>query len=147
MDRIAEGTFTAAICSCEDIHGAVSRLATDSFDSREDGESSDSGAPISVNGLLTSVGTLDVGGALTVAGVGRLELVGADNRIGGDLRAGGDLQYTDASAVRRDAWVTGTLDGAGTFHVHRDLPRGSSECARPGRWGASGRACKRRAAL
>ena len=117
--EVAERVFTNSICSCTDVNIA-GYLTTRSFDSRDDPEVIEAGAPVSVNNTYSTSGYTDVGGTFTVTGAQSTNFAGYLS-VGGDLRFGGDMSAAGYLEVVRDAWLLGDVTVPGYINIHRDL--------------------------
>jgi len=115
--QVAQDTFAAALCSCEDTNIA-GYLRT-----RGLGDSDDAGdlvGSVSVNGDYSTNGYANVGGNFTVAG-------SRDIAFAGLLQAGQDLFFHPAADVAgvvkvgRDAWLADALRAFGRVAIERDL--------------------------
>ncbi len=115
--KLAEGTFGAALCSCEDTRIA-GYLETREFDASA--TSSERAGSVGVNRNYTTSGHADVGGSFTVAGA-------EDIRFAGLVRAGADLLFNPAANVAgvvevgRDAWLAREMRAFGRVEIARDL--------------------------
>jgi hypothetical protein len=115
--QVAEQTFAAALCSCEDINVAgylrTRGLADDDTPDNLVGS-------VGVNRNYLTNGYANVGGSFTVAGP-------RDVLFGGLLQAGQDLFFNPAADVAgvirvgRDAWLADSLRAFGRVAITRDL--------------------------
>ena len=122
--RLAASQFTNALCACGNFQmGDV--LTTRGFDSNQgvylEGDPTDTGAPIGVNGNYTQfAGATDIGGSFSIAGGGPLQLMGALN-VRGDFFSAGNVSVTGKTTVSRHAWLGGNFSGFGVLQVGGDL--------------------------
>jgi hypothetical protein len=115
--QVAEQTFAAALCSCEDTNIA-GYLRTRGLGDSDDAP--DLVGSVGVNRNYSTNGYANVGGSFTVAGT-------RDVTFGGLLQAGQDLFFHPAADVAgvvrvgRDAWLADDLRAFGRVAIARDL--------------------------
>ena len=115
--QVAQDTFAAALCSCEDTNIAGYLRTRGLGDSDDD---ADLVGSVGVNGDYSTSGYANVGGNFTVAG-------SRDILFGGLLQAGRDLLFQPAADVAgvvkvgRDAWLADALRAFGRVAIERDL--------------------------
>jgi hypothetical protein len=115
--QVAQDTFAAALCACEDtnIAGYLRTRGLGDSDNAADLVGS-----VGVNGDYSTSGYANVGGTFTVAG-------SRDIVFGGLLQAGQDLFFHPAADVAgvvkvgRDAWLADALRAFGRVAIERDL--------------------------
>lgn len=120
--QVAEQTFAAALCSCEDTNVAGylrTRGLADSDTPAADAPDNLVGS-VGVNRNYFTNGYANVGGSFSVAGT-------RDVLFGGLLQAGQDLFFNPAADVAgvirvgRDAWLADSLRAFGRVAISRDL--------------------------
>jgi hypothetical protein len=119
---VARETFTAAVCSCEDVNVAgylrTTRLRSRPAPSAAGEELT--GGSIGVNRDYVTAGYADVAGNFTVAG-DRAVAFGGYLKAGADVRANPQLDVAGLVRVGRDAFLKSDARVIGRVEIGRDL--------------------------